>query len=155
MERRRNANDGDHIRPQRPTIYAQALQIVKTKYKGAAQLLANHGTIFNFYAIRDRLDKAYADTRPLYKENSRKHLATNNVISINKDINHNRGQNLGQDHLSIIFNLEHNSTNHKVQQSQPPEPMDTSSGNTAYRQPTSPNPFYHQPWKREEWELPK
>ncbi|GBO99955.1 Retrovirus-related Pol polyprotein from transposon gypsy [Eumeta japonica] len=30
----------------------------------------------------------------------------------------------------------------------PPEPMDTSSGNTAYRQPTSPNPFYHQPWKR-------
>ncbi|GBO99953.1 Retrovirus-related Pol polyprotein from transposon opus [Eumeta japonica] len=48
-------------------IYAQALQIVKTKIQGsAAQLLANHGTIFNFYAIRDRLDKAYADTRPLY-----------------------------------------------------------------------------------------
>lgn len=48
-------------------IYAQALQIVKTKIQGsAAQLLANHGTIFNFYAIRDRLDKAYADNRPLY-----------------------------------------------------------------------------------------
>ncbi|GBP14021.1 hypothetical protein EVAR_100846_1 [Eumeta japonica] len=85
----------------------------------------------------------------LQKENSRKHLATNNVISINKDINHNRGQNLGQDCLSIIFNLEHNSTNHQGNNHQPPpEPMDTSSGNTAYRQPTSPNPFYHQPWKR-------
>ncbi|GBP04332.1 Retrovirus-related Gag polyprotein from transposon gypsy [Eumeta japonica] len=48
-------------------IYAQTLQIVKTKIQGsAAQLLANHGTIFNFYAIRDRLDKAYVDTRPLY-----------------------------------------------------------------------------------------
>lgn len=34
----------------------------KNKTQGSAsQILANHGTTFNLYAILDRLDKTYAD----------------------------------------------------------------------------------------------
>lgn len=240
-------------------IYAQALQIIKTKIQGsAAQLLANHGTIFNFYAIRDRLDKAYADTRPLYVlqdemkncsqgrktlsefyDEINKHLnliiskismsgymeavtramtsqaeedsvrvfiaGVNNTFiqstlygnaphdlehayTIARTIEHdNRHQNLRLAHEGKFNRPFGNEQRHQHQQrhqlqprtefrprqpfnsfqSKPiernqqyqsprynnhqprPEPMDISSGNTIHRQPTRPNPFNHQPWKRE------
>lgn len=47
--------------------YVEALSIIKTKIQGpAADVLTNHNTIFNFDAIRNRLDYTYADQRPLY-----------------------------------------------------------------------------------------
>lgn len=52
---------------QNSSRYVEALSIVKSKIQGAAaDVLTNHNTIFNFEAIRNRLDYTYADQRPLY-----------------------------------------------------------------------------------------
>ncbi|GBP97607.1 Retrovirus-related Pol polyprotein from transposon gypsy [Eumeta japonica] len=47
--------------------YCEALSIVKTKIRGpASDVLINHNTVFNWEAIKNRLDYTYADQRPLY-----------------------------------------------------------------------------------------
>lgn len=47
--------------------YAAALTIVKSKIQGAAaNVLTNYNTIFNFEAIRNRLDYTYSNQEPLY-----------------------------------------------------------------------------------------
>lgn len=71
--------------------YAEALSIVKTKIQGAAaDVITNHNTIFNFDAIRNRLDYTYADQRPLYvlqDEMKKLNQGRNNLSQFHDEIN--------------------------------------------------------------------
>ncbi|GBP08611.1 Retrovirus-related Gag polyprotein from transposon gypsy [Eumeta japonica] len=135
-------------------IYAQALQIVKIQ-GSAAQLLANHGTIFNFMpSVTDwtkpmrildhymlspegKFTKTFGNEQrhqhqQRYQPQPRTELRPRPPL--------NNFQPRTQQYQSPRYN------NHQP----PPEPMDTSSGNTAYRQPTSPNPSITNHGKEEE-----